>query len=129
VWKTIIVTGAIVLERNYNSQQTVGNKRGQKGQKPMLYSVAELSWDLKLQESYTSLSLLLPTLKWLSSGQHTAPTNHQDKKNLPDQNPVSVLFLAVVFGDNSGVANNDTSLCTFLLHEIFVKIYVHQLPW
>jgi hypothetical protein len=56
------------------------------------------SWDLKLQESYTSLSLLLTTLKRLSSGQHTAPTNHQDKKNLPDQNPDSVLFLAVVFG-------------------------------
>jgi hypothetical protein len=69
------------------------------------------SWDLKLQESYTSLSLLPTTLKWLSSGQHTAPTNHQDKKNLPDQNPDSILFLAVVFRDNSGVANNDTSLC------------------
>jgi hypothetical protein len=87
------------------------------------------SWDLKLQESYTSLSLLLTTLKRLSSGQHTAPTNHQDKKNLPDQNPDSVLFLAMVFGDNSGVANNDTSLSAFLLQELFVKIYVHQLPW
>jgi hypothetical protein len=42
VWKTIIVTRAIVLERNYISQQTEGNKRGQQGQKPMLYSVAEL---------------------------------------------------------------------------------------
>jgi hypothetical protein len=69
------------------------------------------SWDLKLQESYTSLSLLLTTLKQLSSGQHTAPKNHQDKKNLPDQNPDSVLFLAVIFGDNSGAVNNDTSLC------------------
>jgi hypothetical protein len=80
------------------------------------------SWDLKLQESYTSLSLLLTTLKRLSSGQHNAPTNHQDKKNLPDQNPDSVLFLAVVFGDNSGVANNDTSLSALLLQELFVKI-------
>jgi hypothetical protein len=70
------------------------------------------SWDLKLQDSYTSLSLLLTTLKWLSSGQHTAPTNHQDKKNLPDQNPDSVLFLAEVFGINSRVVNNDTSLCS-----------------
>jgi hypothetical protein len=88
------------------------------------------SWDLKLQESYTSLSLLLTTLKWLSSGEYTAPTNHQDKKNLLDQNPDSVLFLAVIFGDNSGVANNDTSLCALecLLQELFVKIYVHQLP-
>jgi hypothetical protein len=51
----------------------------------MLYSVAELVLGLKLQESYTSLSLLLTTLKRLSSGQHTAPTNHQDKKNLLDQ--------------------------------------------
>jgi hypothetical protein len=42
VWKTIIVTRAIVLERNYSSQQTEGNKRGQQGQKPTLYSVAEL---------------------------------------------------------------------------------------
>jgi hypothetical protein len=42
VWKTIIVTSAIVLERNYSSQQTEGNKRGQQGQKPMLYSDAEL---------------------------------------------------------------------------------------
>jgi hypothetical protein len=41
VWKTIIVTRAIVLERNYSSQQTEGNKRGQQGQKPTLYSVAE----------------------------------------------------------------------------------------
>jgi hypothetical protein len=78
------------------------------------------SWELKLQESYTSLSLLLTTLKRLSSGQHTAPTNHQDKKNLQDQNPDSVLFLAVVFGDNSGVANNDTSLyaCLTFPHSI-----------
>jgi hypothetical protein len=52
-----------------------------------LCSVAELVLGLKLQESYTSLSLLLTTLKRLSSGQHTAPTNHQDKKNLPDQKP------------------------------------------
>jgi hypothetical protein len=51
----------------------------------MLYSVAELVLGLKLQESYTSLSLLLTTLKQLSSGQHIAPTNHQDKKNLLDQ--------------------------------------------
>jgi hypothetical protein len=42
VWKAIIVTRAIVLERNYSFQQTEGNKRGQQGQKPMLYSVAEL---------------------------------------------------------------------------------------
>jgi hypothetical protein len=43
VWKTIIVTRAIVLERNYSSQQTEeGNKWGQQGRKPMLYSVAEL---------------------------------------------------------------------------------------
>lgn len=102
-----------MLERNYSSQQTEGNKRGQQGQKPTLYSVAELVLGLKLQESYTSLSLLLTTLKRLSSGQHTAPTNHQDKKNLPDKNPDSVLFLAVVFGDTSGVANNDTSLCAW----------------
>jgi hypothetical protein len=46
----------------------------------MLCSVAELVLGLKLQESYTSLSLLLTTLKQLSSGQHTAPTNHQEKK-------------------------------------------------
>jgi hypothetical protein len=46
----------------------------------MLCSVAELVLGLKLQESYTSLSILLTTLKQLSSGQHTAPTNHQDKK-------------------------------------------------
>jgi hypothetical protein len=110
VWKTIIVTRAIVLERNYSSQQTEGNKRGQQGRKPTLYSVAELILGFKLQESYTNPSLLT-TLKRLSSGQHTAPMNHQDKKNLPDQNPDSVLFLAMVFGDNSGVANNDTSLC------------------
>jgi hypothetical protein len=51
----------------------------------MLCSVAELVLGLKLQESYTSLSLLLTTLKRLSSGQHTAPSNHQDKKNLLDQ--------------------------------------------
>jgi hypothetical protein len=31
-----------VLERNYSSQQTESNKRGQQGQKPTLYSVAEL---------------------------------------------------------------------------------------
>jgi hypothetical protein len=42
VWKTIKVTRAIVLERNYSSQQTEGNKSRQQGQKPMLYSVAEL---------------------------------------------------------------------------------------
>jgi hypothetical protein len=53
----------------------------------MLCSVAELVLGLKLQESYTSLSLLLTTLKWLSSGQRTAPTNHQDKKSLLDQKP------------------------------------------
>jgi hypothetical protein len=111
VWKTIIVTRAIVLEKNYSSQQTEGNKRGQQGKYLRCTQLLNWSWDLKLQESYTSLSLLLTTLNWLSSGQHTAPTNHQDKKNLPDQNRVSVLFLAVVFGDNSGVANNDTSLC------------------
>jgi hypothetical protein len=80
VWKTIIVTRAIVLERNYSSQQREGNKRGQQGRKPMLYSVAELVLGLKLQESYTSLSPLLTTLKRLSSGQHTAPTNHHDKR-------------------------------------------------
>jgi hypothetical protein len=111
VWKTIIVTRAFVLERNYSSQQTEGNKRGQQGKYLCCTQLLNWSWDSKLQESYTSLSLLLTTLKQLSSGQHTAPTNHQDKKNLLDQNPVSILFLAVVFGDNSGVANNDTSLC------------------
>jgi hypothetical protein len=42
VWKTIMVTRAIVLERNHIPQQTEGNKRGQQGQTPMLYSVAEL---------------------------------------------------------------------------------------
>jgi hypothetical protein len=87
-----------VLERNYNSQQTEGNKRGQQGQKPTLYSVAELVLGFKTAGILHQPSLLLTTLKQLSSGQHTAPTNHQDKKNLPDQNPVSVLFLAVVFG-------------------------------
>jgi hypothetical protein len=87
VWKTIIVTRAIVLERNYSSQQTEGNKRGQQGKYLHCAQLLNWSWDLKLQESYTSLSLLLTTLKWLSSAQHTAPTNHQDKKNLPDQKP------------------------------------------
>jgi hypothetical protein len=87
VWKTIIVTRAIVLERNYSSQQTEGNKRGQQGEYLHCTQLLNWSWDLKLQESYTSLSLLLTTLKQLSSGQHTAPTNHQDKKNLPDQKP------------------------------------------
>jgi hypothetical protein len=110
----IIVTRAIVLERNYSSQQTEGNKRGQQGEYLCCTQLLHWSWDLKLQESYTSLSLLLTTLKRLSSGQHTAPTNHQDKKNLLDQNPDSVLFLAVVFKDNSKVANNDTSLCACL---------------
>jgi hypothetical protein len=66
-----------------------------------LYSVAELVLGLKLQESYISLSLLLTTLKQLSSGQHTAPTNNQDKKNLPDQNQDSIL--AVVFGITVGL--------------------------
>jgi hypothetical protein len=41
VWKTIILTRAIVLERNYSSQQTEGNKRGQQGEY-LRYSVAEL---------------------------------------------------------------------------------------
>jgi hypothetical protein len=85
--KKIIVTRAIVLERNYSSQQTEGNKKGTTRRIPMLCSVAELVLGLKLQESYTSLSFLLTTLKRLSSGQHTAPTNHQDKKDLPDQKP------------------------------------------
>jgi hypothetical protein len=53
----------------------------------MFCLVAELVLGLNLQESYTSLSLLLTILKRLSSGQRTAPTNHQDKKNLPDQKP------------------------------------------
>jgi hypothetical protein len=69
-----------VLEKNYSSQQTEGNKKGTTRQIPTLCSVAELVLGFKLQESYTSLSLLLTTLKRLSSGQHTAPTNHQDKK-------------------------------------------------
>jgi hypothetical protein len=85
VWKTIIVTRAIVLETNYSSQQTEGNKRGQQGKYLCCTQLLNWSWDLKLQESYCSVSLLLTTLKRLSSGQHTAPTNHQDKKNLPDQ--------------------------------------------
>jgi hypothetical protein len=46
----------------------------------MLCSVAELVLGVKLQESYTGFSLLLTTLKQLSSGQHTAPTDHQDKR-------------------------------------------------
>jgi hypothetical protein len=70
-----------VLERNYSSQQTEGNKRGQQGEYLRCAQLAtELVLGLKLQESYTSLSLLLTTLKRLSSAQHTAPTNHQDKK-------------------------------------------------
>jgi hypothetical protein len=36
-----------VLERNYSSQQTEGNRRGQQGQKPTLYSVAELVLGIK----------------------------------------------------------------------------------
>jgi hypothetical protein len=32
---------------NYSSQQTEGNKRGQQGQKPTLYSVVELVLGLK----------------------------------------------------------------------------------
>jgi hypothetical protein len=64
----------------------------------MLCSVVELVLGLKLQESYTSLSLLLTTLKWISSGQHTAPTNHLDKRIYQTKNQDSILFLAVVFG-------------------------------
>jgi hypothetical protein len=44
----MIVTRAIVLKRNYSSsQQTEGNKRGQQGRKPTLYSVAELVLGIK----------------------------------------------------------------------------------
>jgi hypothetical protein len=114
VWKTIIVTRAIVLKGTTVPNKQKVTKGDNKAKNLSCTQLLNWSWDLKLQESYTSLSLLLTTLKRLSSGQHTAPTNHQDKKNLLDQNPDSVLFLAVVFKDNSKVANNDTSLCACL---------------
>jgi hypothetical protein len=60
-----------------------------------LYSVAELVLGLKLQESYTSLSLLLTTLKRLSSGQHTATTNHQDKKRIYQQTKTQLVFYSL----------------------------------
>jgi hypothetical protein len=80
VWKTIIVTRAIVLERNYSPNKQKVTKGDNKAKNLCCTQWLNWSWDLKLQESYSSLSLLLTTLKWLSSGQHTAPTNHQDKK-------------------------------------------------
>jgi hypothetical protein len=45
VWKTIVVTGAIVLERNYSSQQTEGNKRGQQGEYLHFTQLLNWSWD------------------------------------------------------------------------------------
>jgi hypothetical protein len=45
VWKTIIVTRAIVLERNYSSQQTEGNKRGQQGEYLHCTQLLSWSWD------------------------------------------------------------------------------------
>jgi hypothetical protein len=100
VWKTIIVTRAIVLERNYSSQQTEGNKRGQKGKYLRCAQLLNWSWDLKLQESYTSLSLLLTTLKRLSTVvPNTLPQQTTRIKRIYwTENRASVLFLAVVFG-------------------------------
>jgi hypothetical protein len=45
VWKTIIVTRAIVLERNYSSQQTEGNERGQQGEYLRCTQLLNWSWD------------------------------------------------------------------------------------
>jgi len=80
VWKTIIVTRAIVLEGTTVPNKQKVTKGDKKAKNLCCTQLLNWSWELKLQESYTSLSLLLTTLKRLSSGQHTAPTNHQDKK-------------------------------------------------
>jgi hypothetical protein len=61
----------------------------------MLCSVAELVLGLKLHKSYASLSLLLTTLKRLSSGQHTAPTNHQDKKESTGPKKTKIEFYSL----------------------------------